>query len=110
MRHRAPWEPPGPSWFVRATIAFVVGDFALAVVNIVLGNWVIAFNCFITGLYLASWPSQRRVWMKLGWLRGRVAFYDTLPEAKARGMTPAEWVVGEMERDQLLLEKGGRGG
>lgn len=42
---------------------------------------------------------RRRMAYRRGWFEGRRAMHDSMHEAAQRGLTPGEWLVGEMERD-----------
>jgi hypothetical protein len=96
-------------WF--AVLAFDAAMFTGAVVAWALwpvtrDTWFGILGGCLIGLQIgrASIGGIRRASAyRAGWLNGRSAMVHALAEAQRRGMTPSEWLSGELARDYAVL-------
>lgn len=77
-----------------AVLLVLVGLFMLAA-----GKWDAALLLFLQAFLTWMVERAREQGFRLGWLRGRLAFWSSMAEAQRRGLSPAEWIIGEAERD-----------
>lgn len=88
----------GDRVFLVITPALGLVELGAGAVNLYLGNWVVGAAALVFGLLFLGWRRMRTAWIRIGYLRGRIAFMDSLLEAVHRGMTPQEFLQTEIER------------
>jgi len=103
--------PHRSSWLGRAAwligVSVLLGD---GVAQLVRGEIEAGSLTLILCAYWLLYPLERRLWLRTGYQRGledhlqaRAVRRD---EAQARGISPVEFVIGELERDLADLFMG----
>jgi hypothetical protein len=69
------------------------------------GSWADVLGLLLALLAGLAVASSLRVKLayRSGWLEGRRAMVHALVEAQAREIPPADWLMGELERDYAVL-------
>ena len=84
-------------------VAVAAAEFATAAVFVVLGDFFSAASFAVVGfLIVLALRMERLAWVA-GYLRGRSTMLASLGEAYERGLTVADWITAEAERDEFVI-------
>ncbi len=85
-------------WMQRVIGVFLV---ATACWNAALGEWAICFAQASSAVVFLVFDAQARLTYRRAWQNGRRELLNSMKEASDRGLSPAEWVIAEIERTEM---------
>jgi hypothetical protein len=95
------------AWVVAVDLtAFIVAVAAMIARPLLQVGFLSGMCAVVLGLQVgrASICGVRRAGTyRNGWLDGRTAFVTAMMEAQNRGMTPAQWLTAELQRDYAVM-------
>ena len=94
-----------PRVFLVTWVLIVAYETAFAVWALVLGRWAVGISYAIWAVLALGFAVLPERAYRAGWLDGRIAMLASMGEAQRRGMSEAEWLVAEMERDGIPVRR-----